>query len=112
MALAEAKLSMDKPIQLEYAKRATEHSAFGVASIFMAIIVHLFIAMAGFFEITPFMSEGNEKEIRVAILAATVGALLAVRALQGSRHRQILAIFGLVLNALAIPAALLFLPYV
>jgi hypothetical protein len=55
---------------------------------------------------------GNEKETRVAVVAAILGILLAVRAIQDPRHKRTLAIVGLALNGLAIPAAGLFLPYI
>lgn len=106
---------MDDPIKLEYERSSPTlgHSRFGVASVCMAAAVWTFAILAAPpFLISPFESIGNEKETKVAIVAGTVGMLLAVRALQDSHHKQILAILGLVLNGLAILAAWAFLPYV
>jgi hypothetical protein len=105
---------MNEPHELNYAipRIRVGHSRFGITSFCMAVVDYLFITAAGFFGITPFESMGNEKETKVATIAAILGVLLAVRALQDSRHKQILAIVGLVLNGLAIPAAWLFLPYI
>jgi small basic protein len=86
------------------------HSPFGVASVCMAVAVYLFTIAAGFFGITPFESMGDQKEIKVAVMAAILGILLAIRGMQDSRYKQLLAVVGLVLNGLAIPAALFLLP--
>jgi hypothetical protein len=104
---------MDDPIKLEYRGNETRvrHSRFGVASVCLAAVDYLFITAAGFFGISPFESMGNEKETKVATVAAILGVLLAVRAMQDSQHKRVLAIIGLVLNGLAIPAAWLLLPY-
>jgi hypothetical protein len=105
---------MNDPHELDYAVQRIRlgHSHFGIASVCLAAVNYLFITAAGFFDITPFESMGNEKETKVATIAAILGVFLAVRALQDPRRKQILAILGLVLNGLAIPAAWLFLPYI
>jgi uncharacterized membrane protein YjfL (UPF0719 family) len=86
------------------------HSPYAIASICMAAVVYLFIFEDTFFDITPFDSQGNVKEIKVAIAAAILGVLLGVRALQDTHRKRFMAQLGLALNALAIPAALVFLP--
>jgi hypothetical protein len=53
---------------------------------------------------------GDQKEIKVEVMAAILGILLAIRGMQDSRYKQILAVVGLVLNGLAISAALFLLP--
>jgi hypothetical protein len=106
---------MNERINLNYAKNVPRagHSCFGVASVCMAGSDCLFIALAAPpLCISPFDSMGNEKETRVAILAAILGILLGIRAMQDASRKQTLAILGLVLNALALLAASLFLPFI
>jgi hypothetical protein len=106
--------AMDEPVKLEYVKSVPRvgHSRFGIASAAMAAAIYAFIIAAAFFDITPFESMGNQKETEVAIVAAVLGILLGVRAWQDPQRKRILATLGLVLNALAIPAAVIFLPYI
>jgi hypothetical protein len=105
---------MNKLAKLEYGTKPARngHSPFGIALVSLAGAIYLFTTLAAFTPITLFESAGNEKETKVAIVAAILGILLAVRAFQDSRRKTLLATFGLVLNGLAIPAAMIFLPYI
>jgi hypothetical protein len=105
---------MNDPIKLDYVRGVPKagRSRFAIASICMAAVDYLFIALAGPpLYISPFESMGNEKEMKVATVAAVLGVVLAIRAMQDPKHKRGLAILGLVLNGLAIPAAWVFLPY-
>jgi uncharacterized RDD family membrane protein YckC len=98
--------------QLEYAptKIRSGHSAFGIASICMAILVFLFVVISLYR--SPFQSIGNEKETRVSFIAAILGMLLAIRALADPVRKRTLGTLGLCLNALALLAASILLPYI
>lgn len=103
---------MNEPHKLEYAPVTNRygHSAFGIASVCLAIAVLIFVVATSFFEISPFDSLGNQKETLVSCIAALLGILLAVRALADPSRKRILGIVGMCLNAFAGLAAMTFLP--
>lgn len=107
---------MNEPHKLDYAHFQSlrkGYSRFGIASVCVAagaIIFGFVIGVLGNYGIDPFHSTGAEKQTTIASLAAIVGALLAVRAMQDVDRKKTLATLGLVLNILAFLAAITLTP--
>ncbi len=59
----------------------------------------------------PFQSMGNEKPVRISLVAGTLGILVAVRDMLKWKNSR-LPFIGLVLNVLAMLGAAILLPYI
>jgi hypothetical protein len=97
-----------KPV-IEYAT-APKPQKGSPASIWIAATIFAFTLFVFFID-DPFQSMGNAKPMRICITAGILGMLVAVKDLSKQRSAR-LSVIGIVLNAIAMLAALIMLPYV
>jgi hypothetical protein len=104
---------MHEPHQLRYARPPVRngHSRYAIASVGTALAIILFSLEVIVFN-DPFKSMGNEKPLRIATAAGLLGILLATRAMCDPNRDLILAKTGMLVNALAIIGAWIFVPYI
>jgi hypothetical protein len=88
----------------------TQKQIRGLVSIWIAIAIMAFTALVLFWD-DPFQSMGNEKPVRISIVAGILGMLVAVSDMSEWKKSKLPRV-GLVLNVLAIFGATILLPYI
>ena len=87
----------------------TQRRIRGMVSIGIAVAIMAFTAFVFIWD-DPFQSIGNEKPTLISMIAGVVGILVAVSDMSEWKRSKLPSV-GLVLNVLAVLAAMVLLPY-